>query len=600
MKKITVVIFLSFAVVAGLVLFNFNRFKQPPEKVIAQNVLAQIDDFIDVKNSLLEEAKQSHPDEKLLQRRFLELRLSYKKFEWAAEYFNPAVARFVNGPPVQEVEMASRQVFEPAGLQVIEGMLFPKYNAGQKPKLIRQLNLLQAGCDKFRVYYTNIDLFDWQVFDAAKLEVFRIITLGITGFDNPLTLHSMQEAAVSLTGVKDAMAFYDDDTLGGEDLSAKIGAATDYLNAHSDFNNFDRATFITSYGNGLSAYITALEKRLKIHVIRYNRLLSQDAGTLFDKDAFNPDAYAPNPESFSTDKKKSLGQILFADPILSGNGKRSCQTCHQPANAFADGLEKNVMIDVNKPLKRNTPSLINAALQPSQFYDLRAKTMEDQANSVVKNKDEMHGSMAAAAKHLWQNAGYRKLFADAFPKNNRTGIDTLEIMNALGAYERSLVSLNSRFDQYMRGNKAAMNQQEINGFNLFMGKARCATCHYMPLFNGSFPPRFVIVESEVIGVPQTTAGLAVDTDMGRYNQMKINAFKHAFKISTVRNAARTAPYMHNGVFKTLQQVMDFYNKGGGNGLGFKLDNQTLASDKLNLTEKESGEVIAFIKALDSE
>jgi cytochrome c peroxidase len=88
--------------------------------------------------------------------------------------------------------------------------------------------------------------------------------------------------------------------------------------------------------------------------------------------------------------------------------------------------------------------------------------------------------------------------------------------------------------------------------------------------------------------------------MGRYNQMKINAFKHAFKISTVRNAARTAPYMHNGVFKTLQQVMDFYNKGGGNGLGFKLDNQTLASDKLNLTEKESGEVIAFIKALDSE
>lgn len=600
MKKIIVVIFLSFAVVAGLVLFNFNRFKQPPEKVIAQNVLAQIDDFIDVKNSLLAEAKQDHPDEKLLQQRFLELRLSYKKFEWAAEYFNPAVARFVNGPPVQEVEMASGQVFEPAGLQVIEGMLFPKYNAGQKPELIRQLDLLQAGCDKFRVYYTNIDLFDWQVFDAAKLEVFRIITLGITGFDNPLTLHSMQEAAVSLAGVKDAMAFYDDDTLGGEDLSAKIGAATDYLNAHSDFNNFDRVAFITSYGNGLSAYITDLEKRLKIHVIRYNRLLSQDAGTLFDKDAFNPDAYAPNPESFSTDKKKSLGRVLFTDPILSGNGKRSCQTCHQPANAFADGLEKNVMIDVNKPLKRNTPSLINAALQPSQFYDLRAKTMEDQANSVVKNKDEMHGSMAVAAKHLWQNAGYRKLFADAFPKNNRTGIDTLEIMNAFGAYERSLVSLNSRFDRYMRGNKAAMNQQEINGFNLFMGKARCATCHYMPLFNGSFPPRFVIVESEVIGVPQTTAGLAVDTDMGRYNQMKINAFKRAFKISTVRNAARTAPYMHNGVFKTLQQVMDFYNKGGGNGLGFKLDNQTLASDKLNLTEKESGEVIAFIKALDSE
>jgi cytochrome c peroxidase len=109
----------------------------------------------------------------------------------------------------------------------------------------------------------------------------------------------------------------------------------------------------------------------------------------------------------------------------------------------------------------------------------------------------------------------------------------------------------------------------------------------------------MIVESEVIGVPKTLAKTAIDTDMGRYTQLKIEAFKHAFKISTVRNAARTAPYMHNGVFTTLKQVMDFYNKGGGAGLGYKVENQTLAADKLNLTEKESAEVIAFIKSLDS-
>jgi len=93
----------------------------------------------------------------------------------------------------------------------------------------------------------------------------------------------------------------------------------------------------------------------------------------------------------------------------------------------------------------------------------------------------------------------------------------LEVMNAIGSYIRSLVALNSRFDQYMRGSKAAMNTQEVNGFNLFMGKARCATCHYMPLFNGSFPPRYTLIESEVIGVPQVVNGKIIDSDMGRYD-----------------------------------------------------------------------------------
>jgi cytochrome c peroxidase len=145
----------------------------------------------------------------------------------------------------------------------------------------------------------------------------------------------------------------------------------------------------------------------------------------------------------------------------------------------------------------------------------------------------------------------------------------------------------------------AMNQEEINGFNLFMGKTKCATCHYMPLFNGTFPPRYIFVESEVIGVPHSMANTTIDDDMGRYDILHTGAFRHAFKITTVRNAARTAPYMHNGVFKTLQQVMDFYNKGGGIGLGFKIDNQTLPAEKLDLTQKEQDDVIAFVKSLNS-
>ena len=333
--------------------------------------------------------------------------------------------------------------------------------------------------------------------------------------------------------------------------------------------------------------------------MRYNRLLSQDAKTMFDINAFNVNAYTPAMDAFMTAKKTALGRVLFADPVLSGNGKRSCQSCHQPEKAFTDGLIKNTLINGKGFIRRNTPTLINAALQPSQFDDLRANTLEDQARNVISNKDEMHGSIKAAAQKLWQNNTYRKLFLDAFPKQGRKEIDTLEIANAIGSYIRSLTALNSRFDEYMRGNKTAMNTDEVNGFNLFMGKAKCGTCHYMPLFNGTFPPRYMKIESEVIGVPQSVFKHAIDTDMGRYNVIKTKAFEHAFKTMTVRNAARTAPYMHNGVFASLEQVMDFYNKGGSSGLGIKIDNQTLPPDKLNLTEKEQKDVIAFIKALNS-
>src|SRR6185312_12421149 len=113
-------------------------------------------------------------------------------------------------------------------------------------------------------------------------------------------------------------------------------------------------------------------------------------------------------------------------------------------------------------------------------------------------------------------------------------IDTLEIANVIGSYVRSLTALNSRFDEYMRGNKTAMSTVEVNGFNIFMGKGKCGTCHYMPLFNGTFPPRYMKIESEVIGVPKSVFKNVIDTDMGRYDMIKTKAFEHAFKTMTVR------------------------------------------------------------------
>jgi len=164
---------------------------------------------------------------------------------------------------------------------------------------------------------------------------------------------------------------------------------------------------------------------------------------------------------------------------------------------------------------------------------------------------------------------------------------------------RSLTSLNSRFDAYMRGDQKALSVEEVEGFNLFMGKAKCGTCHYMPLFNGTVPPLFMTIETEVIGVPRTALGKTIDPDLGRYASIKVPELKHSFKIPTVRNTILTAPYMHNGVFATLSEVIDFYNQGGGVGMGMDLPNQTLSPDKLNLTEKEKNALMAFVKSLES-
>jgi cytochrome c peroxidase len=219
--------------------------------------------------------------------------------------------------------------------------------------------------------------------------------------------------------------------------------------------------------------------------------------------------------------------------------------------------------------------------------------------SVIGSRDEMHGDIGLAVRMFWQDKTYRVLFAVAFPLKDRFAIDTAEIKNALASYVRSLTALNSRFDDYMRGDQKILDQTEINGFNLFMGKARCSTCHYLPLFNSTLPPRYMQMDAEVIGVPKSRSSRAIDPDPGLFGLQPMKFNRHAFKVTTVRNTAKTAPYMHNGVYKTLEEVIDFYNKGGGVGMGLKIPNQTLAADHLQLSTKEKKEIVAFIKALDN-
>ncbi len=571
-----------------LLLLVISCQETPKPTQVKQLFQADITTLIQSVNDL-ENLIKSNADSQKLQKQFLAAHLNYKKIEVFSEYYFPEVSKAINGPALSEFEEDDKMTLPPQGFQVIEEFLFPVYDAKSKSELLKEMGILSANLKRLnRIAETN-ELTDAHVFDALRLEVFRIISMGITGFDSPVAQKSIPEAAGALAGMQKYYQVY---ATSDSDATLKIiDEAINYLKANPDFNRFDRAAFIQNYANPLSRKLYQNQKDLKIPFFDEIRGLKTNAKTLFDAAVFDEEAFSAFPDYKTTKEKAGLGKLLFNDPVLSGNNSRSCASCHHADKAFTDGLEKAISFDGKSFVKRNTPTLTNIAFQRVFFSDSRVNYLEDQAVAVITNADEMHGSLEEAAQKIKNDKNYIQKFEKAFPKKE---ISAFEIKNALASYIRTLSKFDSKFDAYMR-DEVAFTSNEKAGFNLFAGKAKCATCHFIPLTNGTVPPNFMKSESEVLGVPDANGKL--DSDLGKYNLTKALIHKFSFKTPTIRNAALTAPYMHNGVFKTLEEVVDFYNEGGGKGLGFSLENQTLPEDKLNLTDLEKKQLVDFMKTL---
>jgi cytochrome c peroxidase len=525
-----------------------------------------------------------------IQKQFLQTRKSYKKLELLCEYYFPEVSKAINGPAIEEFDENDRKIESPQGLQVIEEFVFSNYNKNSKTELLKEMGKLSGNLKRLVSLSESNSITDAHVFDAMRLEVFRITTLGITGFDAPIAQNSIAEAQESLATIEKYYSVYANDL--DNDLVLKIiKDGKNYLKQHTNFNSFDRAHFILNFLNPLSKAIYKNQSALHIPVFKETRALKTTTQTLFDKHAFDTEAFVAFQDYKTTPDKIELGKLLFSDKALSEDNSRSCSSCHYPEKAFTDAREKALGLDQKTMVKRNTPTLSNIAFQRAYFYDSRVSYLEDQAIDVIANITEMHGSMEKAISILKNKPNYVAQFKKAFPKKE---IDAFGIKNALASYIRSLSDYDSKFDGYMRGEEN-FNEDEKAGFNLFAGKAKCATCHFIPLTNGTVPPNFDKSESEVLGVPDKNNKL--DVDLGKFEMTKSTIHRNSFKTPTIRNIALTAPYMHNGVFKTLDEVIDFYNKGGGFGLGFKLENQTLPEDKLNLTPLEKKQLIDFMRTL---
>lgn len=550
----------------------------------------------------LEAAVKNNHDEKTIHEKFFKSRLSYKKVEYLAEFYNPVTAENMNGAAIPKVEEddPNQVTIEPTGFQVIEELLFPQFLKESEAKALILISGLRSDTRRLRKMVADQQVSDAHVFAALKSEIVRVIALGLVGFDSPVAFYSISEARSAIGTIDEVLNFYRDDNSFKNEFSAikKLAAQTnDFLLKNNDFDSFDRITFISEYANPLSVSLTKLQTLLKIEPSGSLKPVSAHAETIFARDAFKPEYFAPSYAQDISPQKIELGKLLFFDPVLSGNGQRACASCHKPELAFTDGRAKSIGFNFKNDVPRNAPTVINAGLQRSTFYDLRTSFLEDQATAVLNNVDEMHSSLDKAVSELSESNEYSALFKKAFGGN---AVNERNIRTALAAYVRSLTSMNSRFDKFMRGEKSALSASEKNGFNVFMGKAKCGTCHFMPLFNGTVPPDFTETEFEIIGVPAHPVGFKnnkLDGDQGRFNVHKMQLHKAAFKTPTLRNIILTAPYMHNGIFKTLEDVIEFYDLGGGAGIGLDVPNQTLPSDKLNLSESEKSNIIAFLKTL---
>lgn len=567
---------------------------QPHQTVKATYLtdLARLDSAV----TALRTAIEKHRPASAVQAAFRRSRLAYKRVEFLTEFYFSGSAKSLNGPPLPEGEVDDGIgiVIEPSGLQVAEELIFP-LDASRRSDLLQQVASIQTTISQLRRVAGYTELTNSQVFDAMRLEIARLITLGITGFDSPVSLHSLPESIAALESIERTLDAYPLSAQASPinaQLRQTLRGATQALRGQS-FNQFDRLRFIRQYAYPLSRLLMDAQLTLGYPLATDKRMLRSSARTLSDTNAFDPTFFLPYSYDQPTTQRVALGKTLFFDPGLSGNGQRSCASCHQPNRAFTDGETSSLTLDAKNRIDRNTPTLVNAAFQSFQFMDSRTFYLEDQISDVIHNTREMGGSINRAIKTLQNDSTYRTQFTRAYAD----GVTEKNVKNALASYIRSLTNLNARPDRYLRGEQVALTAQEKAGFNVFMGKGKCATCHFFPLFNGTIPPAYIKTESEVIGTPATASEKQLDADEGRYRSTRIGIHHHAFKTPTVRQVALTAPYMHNGVYKTLEQVVDFYDKGGGVGLGFTLENQTLPFDKLNLTTTEKQALVAFMKAL---
>ena len=531
-------------------------------------------------------------------------RIAYKAIEWwSAFVFAEFSEEYLNGAPIIQSARLDNRSFArlPEGLQVLDEAVWEDALEGEllsktaqdalqfRNKMFLMRNALKDRAPK-----------EGEAAAAMRLGLVRIFSLGLSGFDTPGSANGLVEAASSLRSMKSCTSWLNREDADVREIEALFDRAIGRLEASEDFERFDRLGFLMEFVDPLYARLYSPGQSAP------DRGWNPESRSIFAGDFLNPYFYSELKPSSDSKELRELGKKLFRDTRLSRDGSLSCASCHPSDRAFQDGLPKAMSKDAQTPLERNTPGLMNAVYADRFFYDLRAYTLEQQAEHVIFNESEFDIEYVDLLEKLNADKQYRKEFKEVF---GRKKAEKRDVKAALSSYVLSLRSWNSPFDRYVRKESSKLPDEVRRGFNLFMGKAACGTCHFAPNFSGLLPPEFRKSESEVIGVlrrpveeEEAPRDAALDSDLGRFGNgvpsEQLQIHKHSFKTTTVRNSALTAPYFHNGAYPDLASVLRFYNHGGAAGIGIDLPIQTLSPDSLGLSDAELADLESFIRSLN--
>ncbi|HEX7905186.1 MAG TPA: cytochrome c peroxidase [Chitinophagaceae bacterium] len=535
-----------------------------------------------------------------------------KELDFWFRYIEQIVYKKINGPlPVEwetEVFEKFEQPYKREGAGLTLAALYLEEENANKDSLA---HFIQASVDAVKTFSADSITSEFKSYHnfylCNRLFLLNLAAVYTTGFECPDTSQVIPELRLMLEAVDYIYTSFNESFPA---VSLPQGYRELYRDAVRFVNNqpaayslFDHFSFIRDYINPLFLFNQKLINQYAVvskSLVDYS--LNKKEISIFNKSLYN----AQNAKGIfirvfdeeALAEIDRLGKLLFYDPILSGNNQRSCASCHKPTEYFTDTtVNSSNRFDKQGLLSRNSPSLLNANYNHLLMLDGKLISLQEQAKEVIKSPLELNCSEKEVMDKVLSCSDYKNGFKALLkytPQEKEISFD--HIVSAITYYYSKFSRYYSPFDEAIN-EKKNLDADVKNGFNLFMSKAQCATCHFVPQFNGVKPP-YTGSEFEVLGVPGDTTFRSLGNDEGRYIVNPAVEMLHAFRTGTIRNAAHTAPYMHNGVFGTINQVIDFYDAGGGAGKGLRINNQTLSADSLKLTKEEKINLVAFIKSLD--